>query len=134
MRFHIALVNGTRIHFSSIEPIFDQQESTFLYVYNRNKPSFNLGTEDREVDIESALRLLTYLRETVCDDGLQIRNILNRQSRKFNLSLKAALPHLPNQAVKARPFKTKFTPRLKRPRYNLLAKGEWLKLFIALTF
>jgi hypothetical protein len=113
---HIGLVNGSRIRLGKLMPVFDQ--STLIYVYDDEVLSFNLQTKDEEANIESALQLVVYLRETVCMDGMRIRYLLNRYPAKFNYDLKAALPKLPNEAIKSRKYNTKFTPRSKRQRYT----------------
>ncbi|CAG8682426.1 2041_t:CDS:2 [Cetraspora pellucida] len=88
-RIHIGLVNDTRISFSTITP----------------------------KNIENALQLVTYLRETICEDGLWIETILNREPTRYNYKLKTLLPKLPNEALKSRTSETKFTPLSKRKRY-----------------
>ncbi|CAG8535055.1 1603_t:CDS:2 [Ambispora gerdemannii] len=120
MCLHIGLVNGASIRLGKLMPVFDQQQSTLIYVYDDEVLSFNLQTKDEEANIESALQLVTYLRETVCMDGMRIRSLLNRYPAKFNYDLKAALPKLPNEAVISRKSDTKFTPRSKRQRYTLM--------------
>ncbi|RUP50452.1 hypothetical protein BC936DRAFT_139026 [Jimgerdemannia flammicorona] len=115
------LVNATKIHLSTLEPVFNQQDSTLIYVHD-SRLSFDLQTKDAETNVESVLKLVTYLRETVCEDGLWIRSFLNRQPERFNYGLKLALPRLPREAVKYRPFDTKFTPQAKRQKYNILDK------------
>ncbi|CAI2189934.1 16770_t:CDS:2, partial [Funneliformis geosporum] len=94
-RIHIGLVNGTTINFSTIRPIYNQEKSTFIYACENSVLSYNLKTEDIETCIQNVLRLVTYLRETICAD---------------------ALPKLPVEAVKSRISETKFTPRVKRQR------------------
>ncbi|CAG8626865.1 5812_t:CDS:2, partial [Diversispora eburnea] len=69
-RIHIGLVNDTRISFSTITPIFNQEESTFVYINNDKILSYDLITNDMEKNIENILQLVIYLRETICEDGL----------------------------------------------------------------
>ncbi|CAI2179226.1 5312_t:CDS:2 [Funneliformis geosporum] len=115
---HVGLVNGTRIRLGKLMPAFNQQQATLIYVYDDEVISFNLQEKDEEANIESALQLLTYIRETICMNGMRIKSLLNRRPAKFNACLKASLPKLPNEAVKSRKYNTKFTPRSKRQRYT----------------
>ncbi|CAG8842306.1 36022_t:CDS:1, partial [Racocetra persica] len=55
-----------------------------------------------EVNIENVLKLITYIRETICVDSAQIWSLLQRQPAKYNYKLKSALPKLPNESVKSR--------------------------------
>ncbi|KAF0395944.1 hypothetical protein F8M41_010167 [Gigaspora margarita] len=110
------LVNDTRISFSTITPVFNQKESTFVYLNNDKILSYNLITNDMENNIENVLQLVVYLRETICEDGLWIETILNREPTRYNYELKALLPKLPNEAFKSRTSETKFTPLSKRGR------------------
>lgn len=114
---HIGLVNDTRISFNTITPAFNQEESTFVYINNDKILSYNLITDDIEKNIENVLQLIIYLRETICEDGLWIETILNREPRRHNYKLKTILPQLPNEAFKSRTYETKFTPPSKRKRY-----------------
>ncbi|CAG8496296.1 5607_t:CDS:2 [Ambispora gerdemannii] len=98
-RIHIGLVNDTRISFNTITPVFNQEESTFVYVNNDKVLSYNLKTDDIEKNIENVLQLVIYLRETICEDGLWIETILNREPTTYNYKLKALLPQLPNEAL-----------------------------------
>ncbi|RIB15562.1 hypothetical protein C2G38_2192120 [Gigaspora rosea] len=70
-RFHIGLINGTSIQFSSLEPL--------------NKFSLNIKTNNLEADVESVLKLVSYLREVVCRDGAWIENMINRQPTNSTL-------------------------------------------------
>ncbi|CAG8725603.1 5786_t:CDS:2, partial [Racocetra fulgida] len=85
VRLHIGLVNATTIHFSMLEPVYNEQQSRLVYVHHENLFSFNLHTQDPEVNIENSLKLITYIRETICAD---------------------ALPKLPNESVKSRSSST----------------------------
>ncbi|RIA93782.1 hypothetical protein C1645_818983 [Glomus cerebriforme] len=116
---HIGLVDGTRISFSTITPSFNQSESTFIYIHQDNNLSYNLKNDDIELDIENVLQLVVYLREKICEDGLWIETILNREATGYNYKLNELLPQLPKEAVKSKPYKTKFTPRSKRVRYTV---------------
>ncbi|CAG8453436.1 8769_t:CDS:2 [Diversispora eburnea] len=78
-RIHIGLVNDTRISFNTITPAFNQEESTFVYTNNDKILSYNLIMDDIEKNIENVLKLVIYLRETICEDGLWIETILNRE-------------------------------------------------------
>ncbi|RIB03771.1 hypothetical protein C2G38_2122302 [Gigaspora rosea] len=120
---HTGLVNGTTIHLSTLRPVYDQERSALIYI-NDEILSFNLLSIDVEENIGNALRLATYLRETVCASGALIRSLLNRQPMKFNYDLRAALPKLPREAVKPREFKTKYTPLEKRDLYNISDESE----------
>ncbi|KAF0552563.1 ran-binding protein 10 [Gigaspora margarita] len=117
IRLHYGLVNSATIRLSMLEPVYDEKRLKLVYIRHENIFSFNLHTHDPETNIENALKLITYLRETVCTDGMRIWSLLQRQPIKFNYKLKISLPKLPNKAVKSRPFKTKHTPKDKRPKY-----------------
>ncbi|CAG8624491.1 18882_t:CDS:2, partial [Racocetra persica] len=124
---HIGLVNDTTIRFGSLRPIYYQEKSTLFYIYEDEILSFNLHEKSMETNVERVLRLVTYLRETVCADRMRIRMLLNRHPAQFNYDLKAALPTLPGEAVQSRTFKVKFTPPSKRVKYNVYnADFEWL--------
>ncbi|KAF0526890.1 ran-binding protein 10 [Gigaspora margarita] len=86
--------------------------------------SLNIMTSNLETDVESVLKLVSYLREVVCRDGAWIENMINRQQTKFSINLKAALPSLPTKAVKFRPFETKYTSISKRVKYDFLDKDD----------
>lgn len=47
-----------------------------------------------ENSVKDVLRLITYLQETICEDGLWIKHILNRKLKPNNtkLKLKDAIP------------------------------------------
>ncbi|KAF0526874.1 hypothetical protein F8M41_013920 [Gigaspora margarita] len=123
-RFHIGLINGTSIQFSTLEPLYDKQSSKLVYIHTRNTFSLNIKTNSLEVDVESVLKLVSYLREVVCRDGAWIENMINRPATKFSIKLKAALPSLPTKAVQSRPFETKFTPISKRVKYDFLDEDD----------
>jgi hypothetical protein len=113
-RLHFGLVNDLRVRFGRLQPIYDQKKSSLIYSCEDEILSFNFQDNNVETKVENTLRLITYLRETVCADGMRIRSLLNRQPMQYNYNLKAALPVLPNKAVQSRKFKTKFTPISKR--------------------
>ncbi|CAG8496475.1 7540_t:CDS:2 [Funneliformis caledonium] len=90
-----------------------------------NETSLHFGL----AKVENVLRLITYLRETVCVDGMRIRSLLNRRPVQFNYNLKLALPELPKEAVQSRKFETKFTPVTMRGR-KYIAFGKITKLIL----
>lgn len=118
MCLHTGLVNGTTIHLSTLRPVYDQKRTALIYI-NEEILTLNLNNIDVENNIGNALRLATYLRETVCASGDIIGSLLNREPIKFDYDLRAALPKLPREAVKPREFKTKFTPQDKRKLYSI---------------
>ena len=68
-----------------------------------------------EINIENVLQLVVYL---ICEDGLWIDKILNRETTGYNSKLNELLPNLPSEAVKPNTHTTKFTPQSKRVRYD----------------
>ncbi|CAG8737971.1 2124_t:CDS:2, partial [Gigaspora rosea] len=68
VRLHIGLVNAATIHLSVLEPIYNEEQQSLTYVRHENEFSFNLQTQNPEVNIENTLKLITYIRETICAD------------------------------------------------------------------
>ncbi|CAJ0827896.1 50_t:CDS:2, partial [Entrophospora sp. SA101] len=66
------------------------------------------------------ISFIVYLRETVCEDGLCIKTILEREPTRHDYKLKALLPRLPNEVAKSRTYSTNFTPHAKKQRYIFL--------------
>lgn len=99
-----------KIRFGRLQPVYDQEKSTLFYIYDE----LIFHEKSVETKVEMVLRLVTYLRETICADGMRIRMLLNKHSAQFNYNLKAALPILPGEAVHSRTFEIKFTPSSKR--------------------
>ncbi|GBC02734.1 hypothetical protein RclHR1_04790003 [Rhizophagus clarus] len=94
-RLHVATASGTTVCFDTITPVFREQDSALIYVY-KHEHTFKLRQSDMESSVEDALRLITYLRETVRADGLWIKSILNRNHKASNTvsKLQDALPRL----------------------------------------
>jgi hypothetical protein len=113
---HVVFAGGISICFGTLTPVFDEEKLTFIYVYKHNVHTFKLKQDDMEKNVNDALCLVTYLRETVCADGMWIETILNRDYLKNNTGnkLKSVLSILPTEAESSRTHKTKFTP----PRYR----------------
>ncbi|GBC09694.1 hypothetical protein RclHR1_09050004 [Rhizophagus clarus] len=120
IRFHVATVGGTTINLSTITPIFNEECSALIYVY-RNEHTFNLrhSNSNMESNVLEALRLITYLREIVCADGIRIKTILNRnyKVRDTVSNLRNALPNLPLTPEKSRVSKGTYTPPPHRVNY-----------------
>ncbi|CAG8780744.1 16429_t:CDS:2, partial [Cetraspora pellucida] len=121
---HVGLVNDMKIRFGRLQPQYDENKSLLFYVYDDDVLSFNFHERSTESNVENVLRLVTYLRETVCADGMRIRTLLNRYPAQFNYNLKAALPILPSEAVHSRTFEMKFTPPSKRVKYNIVLEDK----------
>ncbi|CAG8836003.1 19470_t:CDS:2, partial [Gigaspora margarita] len=107
------------VHYPTEDEINNIWLHTALIYINEEILTLNLNNIDVENNVGNALRLATYLRETVCASGDIIRSLLNREPIKFDYDLRAVLPKLPREAVKPREFKTKFTPQDKRKLYSI---------------
>jgi len=94
-RIHIGLINGTTIRLGSMKPIYDEEKQSLIYAYSMDNITFKLNTGNKEADIASALKLVTYLRTNVCQDGLFLKTLLNRKNIR-NRTLLKALPRLPD--------------------------------------
>nr|CAG8434360.1 9385_t:CDS:2 [Entrophospora candida] len=116
-RLHIGLVNGTTICLGSMKAVYDEVKRSLIYVYGANNATFKLHTGNQEADIASALKLVTYLRTNICQDGMALKMLLNRKTNTCNGALLAALPCLPKRAVKSHSCTTEFTPKAKRVKY-----------------
>ncbi|GBC03081.1 hypothetical protein RclHR1_04990004 [Rhizophagus clarus] len=94
-KIHIGLISGSRIHFSTLMPIFDEKNSAFIYIHKELNHKYKLKTFNLEASVENLLHLVTYLREIVCSDGIWINHILNRDFNEPNYILKTVIPELP---------------------------------------
>ena len=94
-RIHIGHINGTTIRLGSMKPIYDEEKQSLIYAYSMDNITFKLNTGNKEADIASALKLVTYLRTNVCQDGLFLKTLLNRKNIR-NRTLLKALPRLPD--------------------------------------
>ncbi|CAG8696575.1 6599_t:CDS:2, partial [Cetraspora pellucida] len=98
---HVGLVSDMKIRFGRLRPLYDKDKSMLFYLYDDDVLSFDFHENNTKSNVENVLRLVTYLRETVCADGMRIRMLLNRYPAHFDYNLKAALPILPNEAIRS---------------------------------
>ncbi|CAB4495109.1 hypothetical protein RhiirA5_493892 [Rhizophagus irregularis] len=119
IRVHVALVNNAHIRLGILRPLYSQEYNTTLYIYDQDVKSFDLQSNCIGTNIENVFKLIVYLRQVVCKDGLYLRNLLgeriSEKKRKFNFGL----PRLPSEAEKSRLPKVNFTPKAKRVRYEV---------------
>ncbi|CAG8437829.1 16833_t:CDS:2, partial [Funneliformis mosseae] len=123
IRVHVALVNNAHIRLGILRPLYSQEYDTTIYIYDQDVKSFDLQSDCIGTNIENVFKLIVYLRQVVCKDGLYLRNLLDErvsQKRKFDFGL----PRLPSEAEKSRLLKVNFTPKAKRVRYSTWDKGE----------
>ncbi|CAG8477322.1 6122_t:CDS:1, partial [Cetraspora pellucida] len=107
---HIGLINGITIHLGSMKLIYNEEKKSLIYAYERDNVTFKLYTSNQEVNIASALKLVTYLRTNVRQDGILLKALLNKEKNMRNRNLLAALPCFPKKAVKPHPKSdTEFT-------------------------
>jgi len=92
-RLHLALVNNTHITFGSIRPELNFEKTLF-----------------------NVIKLISYLKQVVCEDGYRIKRLLIESKTNSHYSRYSAdiLPKLPKKAEKSIQNKTAYTPRKKR--------------------
>jgi hypothetical protein len=117
IRIHFALVSDTNINFGALRPVYDDKCENLVYVYDENLNTFGLNCGNRKLDIENALKLITYLRMVVYVDGQFIRNLLTAENATIGPVIYNSLPDLPKLAIPSRSIRSRFTPR-KKPRVD----------------
>ncbi|KAG9302497.1 hypothetical protein G9A89_007201 [Geosiphon pyriformis] len=114
---HVGLVNETTIQLGLIKALYNEADRTLLYTYHAQNAIFKFHTGNQEVDIINAFKLMVYLKTFICQDGMTLKVLLNREGTKQNMNLLAALPHLPKKAIKSR-IRSEFTLEPKRVKYS----------------
>lgn len=123
IRLHLALINNTHITFGSIRPELNFEKTLLYYIYDRDLCSYELNTGDKMQDIISVIKLISYLKQVICEDGYKIQRLLaesktngNYVGNFYSINI---LPQLPKRAEKSIKKGTSYTPKKRRVRVIL---------------
>ncbi|HJT85385.1 MAG TPA: hypothetical protein VJ697_12970 [Nitrososphaeraceae archaeon] len=112
IRIHLALVNNSHITFGSIRP---ELKTLLYYIYDRDLCSYELNTGDKMQDIINVIKLISYLKQVVCEDGYRIKRLITENSYCLgNCYSTNILPKLPKRAKRSIQKKIAYTPKKRR--------------------
>src|SRR5438046_26918 len=118
IRLHLALVNNTHITFGSIRPELNFEKTLLYYIYDRDLCSYELNTGDKMQDIINVIKLISYLKQVVCEDGYRIKRLITESKTNShcmgNCYSTNILPKLPKRAERSIQKKTAYTPKKRR--------------------
>ena len=118
IRLHLALINNTHITFGSIRPELNFEKTLLYYIYDRDLCSYELNTGDKMQDIINVIKLISYLKQVVCEDGYRIKRLITESKTNShcmgNCYSTNILPKLPKRAERSIQKKTAYTPKKRR--------------------
>ena len=85
-------------------------------VYDRDLCSYELNTGDKMQDIINVIKLISYLKQVVCEDGYKIKKLLIENKTNSNYSGNCystanILPKLPKTAERSIQINSAYTPK-----------------------
>ncbi|CAG8761636.1 44119_t:CDS:2 [Gigaspora margarita] len=108
VRVHVGLVSNSNISLGVLRPFYNDDGTAILFAYDRDVATFRLQNDtDKLLD---AFKLLVYLREVVCKDGLITKNLVDNSPGICD-NVVRILPKLPTRMEKSRESST-YTPKV----------------------
>ncbi|RIB10617.1 hypothetical protein C2G38_2250649 [Gigaspora rosea] len=115
VRVHVGLISNSIISLGILRPFYNDDRTAILFAYDRDVATFSL--RDDSDKLLNALKLLVYLREVVCKDGLIIKDLVDNSPGICD-NVTMTLPKLPTWMEKSRESST-YTPKIKKVKYGI---------------